>query len=102
MSILCAAGTHHGLVMRNSSGGAEMLTPTDEPMRTLTTKGHQSLIEPSAMIAEYYGAGRARPVTLPLGTWSTRDRFGLVERTGAVAIDDCHFRMLEPTRSARR
>ena len=35
-----AGGTHHALVMRNNSGGAEMSTPVDEPVRTLTTKGH--------------------------------------------------------------
>ncbi|MBB5852492.1 DNA cytosine methyltransferase [Amycolatopsis umgeniensis] len=52
-----AGGNHHGLVvpsadlmhmlMRNNSSrgsGAEMCTPVDEPIRTLTTHGHQSLI----------------------------------------------------------
>ncbi|WP_228496592.1 hypothetical protein [Pseudoclavibacter sp. VKM Ac-2888] len=39
-----ADGNHHGLVMRNNSGGAEMTTPVVEPLRTLTTAGHQSLI----------------------------------------------------------
>lgn len=41
-----AAGNHHALLMRNNEGGAEMSTPVVEPMRTLTTGGHQSLIEP--------------------------------------------------------
>lgn len=38
----------YGLVMRNNSSkgdGAEMTTPAREPLRTLTTAGHQSLIE---------------------------------------------------------
>jgi DNA (cytosine-5)-methyltransferase 1 len=52
-----AGGNHHGLVgppadlmhmlMRNNSSrgsGAEMCTPIDEPIRTLTTHGHQSLV----------------------------------------------------------
>lgn len=34
----------HGLIMRNNTGGAEMVTPTGEPIRTVTTKGHQSLL----------------------------------------------------------
>ena len=40
-----AEGNHHGLVMRNNTGGAEMTTPVAEPLRTLTTAGHQSLID---------------------------------------------------------
>lgn len=46
-----AEGNHHALVMRNNEGGAEMSTPIYEPIRTLTTGGHQSLIEPSAPIS---------------------------------------------------
>ncbi|MEE6295170.1 DNA cytosine methyltransferase [Georgenia wangjunii] len=34
----------YGLVMRNNTGGAEMVTPAGEPIRTVTTKGHQSLL----------------------------------------------------------
>jgi DNA (cytosine-5)-methyltransferase 1 len=34
----------HGLVMRNNTGGAEMVTPTHEPIRTVTTAGHQSFL----------------------------------------------------------
>lgn len=46
-----AEGNHHALLMRNNHGGAEMSTPVHEPMRTLTTGGHQSLLEPSAPIS---------------------------------------------------
>ena len=46
-----AEGNHHALVMRNNCGGAEMSTPMTEPIRTLTTGGHQSLIEPSEPIS---------------------------------------------------
>lgn len=46
-----AEGNHHALVMRNNEGGAEMSTPVAEPMRTLTTHGHQSLIEPSRPVS---------------------------------------------------
>lgn len=37
----------HALLMRNNSSkgdGAEMVTPAGEPVRTVTTKGHQSLL----------------------------------------------------------
>lgn len=40
-----AEGNHHALVMRNNNGGAEMSTPVTEPIRALTTHGHQSLID---------------------------------------------------------
>ncbi|KQQ65055.1 DNA cytosine methyltransferase [Microbacterium sp. Leaf320] len=46
-----AEGNHHALVMRNNHGGAEMSTPVTEVMRTLTTGGHQSVIQPSAPIS---------------------------------------------------
>ena len=39
-------GTGSPLMHRNNSGGAEMSTPVTEPMRTLTTAGHQSLLTP--------------------------------------------------------
>ncbi|WP_394685362.1 DNA cytosine methyltransferase [uncultured Microbacterium sp.] len=43
--------TTQALVMRNNHGGAEMTTPATEPLRTLTTGGHQSLLEPGAPIS---------------------------------------------------
>lgn len=46
-----AEGNHHALVMRNNLGGAEMSTPVTEPLRTLTTGGHQSLLDPSETIS---------------------------------------------------
>ncbi|MFJ6429692.1 DNA cytosine methyltransferase [Microbacterium maritypicum] len=46
-----AEGNHHALVMRNNLGGAEMSTPVHEPLRTLTTGGHQSVLEPSEPIS---------------------------------------------------
>lgn len=83
-----AGGNHHGLLMRNNEGGAEMITPTDEPARTMTTKGHQSLLMP------YYGRSIPQPIDEPVPTVPTRDRFALLDPDQVV--DDCGFRMLEP------
>jgi DNA (cytosine-5)-methyltransferase 1 len=83
-----AGGTHHGLLMRNNTGGAEMITPVTEPARTVTTAGHQSLLLP------YDSTGRARPITDPAPTFTTRDRCALVDPD--TVVDDCGFRMLEP------
>jgi DNA (cytosine-5)-methyltransferase 1 len=73
---VAAAGTHHALIMRNNGGGAEMVTPATEPLRTVTTKGHQSLLAPEPEIVypdAVFGPGEF-------------DRL----------IDACGFRMLEP------
>jgi DNA (cytosine-5)-methyltransferase 1 len=59
----------YALVMRNNSSkgdGGEMLTPAAEYLRTLTTRGHQTLITPGDIEA------------------------------AAAQVDDCLFRMLEP------
>lgn len=48
---VAANGNHHALVMRNNQGGAEMTTPVTEPLRTLTTGGHQSLLEPTMPVS---------------------------------------------------
>ncbi|MBB6571708.1 DNA (cytosine-5)-methyltransferase 1 [Kribbella sandramycini] len=50
-----ANGNHHALVMRNNGSrysGAEMVTPVTETLRTLTTAGHQSLLEPMSVAVE--------------------------------------------------
>lgn len=68
MDALGALTTHdrYALVQRHNSGGAEMLTPVAEPMRTLTTAGHQSVVTPGDMEA------------------------------AEAMVDDCLFRMLRP------
>jgi DNA (cytosine-5)-methyltransferase 1 len=49
-----AEGNHHALLMRNNTArgdSGQMSTPVNEPMRALTTAGHQSLIDPSEPIS---------------------------------------------------
>jgi DNA (cytosine-5)-methyltransferase 1 len=94
---VAAAGNHHALVMRNNTARGDqgqMSTPVDEPVRTITTAGHQSLIRWDHMLVPYYGTGTARTVAEPAGTVTTVDRNALV--SAEVAVDDCTFRMLEP------
>lgn len=71
------------LVMRNNSSrgsGAEMSKPATEPLGTLTTAGHQSLVAaPGAhLLMEYYGNGQMHPVAKAIPTISTTDRFAMV------------------------
>lgn len=59
----------YALIQRHNSSkgeGSEMLTPAHEVMRTLTTKGHQSLLTPGDI------------------------------KAAESQVDDCLFRMLEP------
>lgn len=46
LATVTASGNHHMLVRNNSSrgDGGEMCTPATEPARTITTKGHQSIV----------------------------------------------------------
>lgn len=91
LGAVTAGGFHHGLLMRNNTARgnpAQMVTPTTEPARTMTTAGHQSLLMP------YYGQSIPHDVDRPIGTVTTKDRHALIDPDRAV--DDCGFRMLEP------
>ncbi len=48
LSTVSAGGIHHALLMRNNTArgsDAQMSTPVTEPARTMTTTGHQSLLD---------------------------------------------------------
>ncbi|MGY4845477.1 DNA cytosine methyltransferase [Kocuria sp. MNB10] len=48
LATVTASGNHHALIMRNNgpggTDGAHLSTPVTEPVRTVTTAGHQSLV----------------------------------------------------------
>ena len=71
-----------------------MLTPVNEVLRTLTTSGHQSLMQWGDLVVPYQSRSAARPVTDPLPTLTTVDPAAVT----SLAVDpmDCLFRMLEP------
>ncbi|AXA97610.1 DNA cytosine methyltransferase [Microbacterium sp. PM5] len=75
---IAASGNHHALVMRNNGGPDEsawQTTPAAEPLRTLTTAGHQSLIDTETLPA-------------PAPTLTDDEIWQMVY--------DAEFRMLEP------
>jgi DNA (cytosine-5)-methyltransferase 1 len=89
-----AAGTHQALLMRNNTARGDqgqMSTPVGEPMRTLTTAGHQSLIRFDHAVYEY-DTGRLRPTRDPLPTQTTIEGDALLKT--APQVDECTFRML--------
>lgn len=90
-----AGGTHQALVMRNNTvrGDAGYLsTPVDQPLRSVTTAGHQSLIRWDDALMPYDGR-TLRPVRLPMPTQTSVQGDAIVGP--AVAVEDCTFRMLE-------
>ena len=120
MDTLAASGLHHGLLVPSGGTWHETAYPTDEAMRTVTTRENHGLLVP------YYSASEsARPTSEPVGTLTTHDRYALVMRnnTGGAEMttpayeplrtlttgghqsllepttiepEDCTFRMLEP------
>ncbi len=97
LDTVAANGNHHALVMRNNTArgdAGQMSTPTSEPLRTLTTSGHQSLIRWDHMLVPYTRGNVARGVDEPLPTQTTIQGDALVGPH--VAVEDCTFRMLEP------
>jgi DNA (cytosine-5)-methyltransferase 1 len=80
-----AGGQHHGLlVLRNNNSRGDsgaMLTPGHEPIRALTTSGHQSLVVP------YHRTAEAIPASEPTSTLTTRDRLALIVPAGGGWAD---------------
>lgn len=91
-----AGGIHHALLVKHyTPRGREdqMAKPVTEPLGSVTTVDHHSLVT-IPFLTDYHGQGGARRVDQPIGTVDTRDRVGLVEP--AIEVEDCGFRMLEP------
>jgi len=65
----------------------------DDPLSTVVTKQEHVLIEP--FLVRYNGTGDAESINIPLGSITTKDRWGLVE-SGGDYILDIRFRMLQP------
>lgn len=98
LDTFAANGTHHGLIMRNNTARGDqgqMVTPTSEVLRTLTTAGHQSLLVPTGGTWN----DTAYPSTHPMRTRTTRETEAHV--VTADDINECEFRMLEPSEIKR-
>jgi DNA (cytosine-5)-methyltransferase 1 len=85
-------GNHAG-----KDDAARRVKRLDSPLPTQDTSNRFGLVEP--FLVEYYGTGDARPVSVPIGTLTTRDRYALVEPDHATL--DIRFRMLQPHELAK-
>lgn len=84
--------TAHILTMRNNMDGQRI----DEPLGTISCSGaHHAEVQ--AFLVKYFSTGTAKPVTEPLDTITTKERFGLVTIHGEdYIITDIRMRMLTP------
>jgi DNA (cytosine-5)-methyltransferase 1 len=101
LATVCASGQHHALVtpafyVKNygkSEGAGAMAHSVQEPLGTVTSVDHHSVVT-MPFLTSYYGTGGSSSVAEPVPTVTTRDRHALVD--SAHSVDDCGFRMLEP------
>lgn len=97
------AKDHHAIVaawLTKFYGSARAGADVRDPMPTVTSGGGRGgghLAEVRAFLVQYNGASSALQVGLPLGTVTTRDRFGLVTIEGEdYEIADIGMRILQP------
>ncbi|WP_309144475.1 DNA cytosine methyltransferase [Streptomyces sp. BR123] len=86
-------------------GDSERARPLSVPLHAVTAGGnHHGLVTPPGISGEdlqtllvpYYGNGNAVPATSPVGAFTTRDRWALVQSLADIDIQDVLYRMLEP------
>lgn len=78
------------------TAGQNAADSVDEPLRTVAAGGNH-VAEVRAFLLKYYGTEQAPVLDGPLGTVTTKDRFGLVTVEGVdYQIVDIGMRMLEP------
>lgn len=65
-----------------------------DPMPTITGKGAEAVLEP--FFTKYYGTGTAVSIEQPLGTITTKDRFGLNQPFIDGCALDVDYRLMQP------
>nr|WP_243445343.1 DNA cytosine methyltransferase [Sphingosinicella ginsenosidimutans] len=101
LSTIAAKGPHQGVVaahLMSLKGSDRRDQPADAPAPAITAGGYH-VAEVRAFLIKYYGTDQDPRLNEPLGTVTTKDRFGLVIVTiGGVeyAIVDIGMRMLTP------
>jgi DNA (cytosine-5)-methyltransferase 1 len=83
---------------------ARMSTSVSEPLRTLNTHGHQSLVTVDSLdwaTLYAYDQGAFRSLLAALPTQTTVEGDALLAGANLPAVEDCTFRMLEPDEIGR-
>jgi DNA (cytosine-5)-methyltransferase 1 len=88
-------------VCRKRSKGA-LARRLNEPGFTQTTAQSVGLVLPPAFLVSYYSNGHACSLDAPIGTITSKDRYGLVQLPASTPagapppVEECGFRMLDP------
>ena len=108
---ISAGGLHHGLAQPfivprygERPGQAPRTHSVDRPVPTIATTNQHHLVQP--FVLKYYGTAVGQSVDRPLDTVTAKARFGLVEPSHGIPLDDgralldIHYRMLQPSELA--
>ena len=72
-----------------------------DPMGTQVAAGIQDwLVSKNAFLTPYHGTFQAATILDPTYTIPTKDSLSLIETHSKIAIEDCYFRMLQPSETA--
>jgi len=84
--------TTHIMTMRNNMDGQRV----DEPLSTVSCSGaHHAEVQ--AFLVKYFSNGAAKPISEPLDTITTKDKFAVITIHGEdYVISDIRMRMLQP------
>ena len=88
----------------NHGGQDDRTYDAREPLRTISTHNGKAFCLP--FLTKFYGTGGVQPVTEPIDTITSKDRFGLamvslVKTMQELGVVDIGFRMLEPSELSR-
>jgi DNA (cytosine-5)-methyltransferase 1 len=88
------------IIPMRGGGDKEQARPIHAPLHTITAGGnHHGLVAAEPLLVSYYKNGDTKPVSQPVGAFTTKDRYGLA--MPALDVDEVRFRMLEPAEIAR-
>jgi DNA (cytosine-5)-methyltransferase 1 len=99
LDTVVASGLHHGLVqpfMISYYSNSEEAQPLSEPIPTVTTKDRHALVQP--FLVNYYTPRVSlNGVDETFSTVSTQPRTYLAQPSDPISVEDCGFRMLQPS-----
>ncbi len=81
--------------------GNRTLDAMTDPISTQVAAGIQNwLVSSKPFLTPYHGNAQAAQLTDPTYTIPTKDSLSLVETHNQPSVDDCYFRMLQPSETA--
>lgn len=75
--------------------GTSKASGIEDPMMCMVAGAkHHALISADAFLTYYYGNSKAKGITDPLGTVTSVDHVGLVQKLDGMSVEDLTFRMI--------